>query len=419
MTPIHENIQSVVKDIYSSKEFRDSQVYSNLLHYLVEAAEKDCIPKEITIAIDVFGKAASFNSNKDSTVRYHIHMLRKKLESYYKNEGKKDSLRLIIPKGHYALKIVSINHQNNFRPRFISIAIRYGSWAVAGILLIILGIVIYRYDRAIETLNMTRGTAVKYSSDPIWHSFLDNGYPITIILGDDYLLDEFNPGLNRYRQIRDWQIDSENDLNNLLIHHPEANLWTSEISGIPFGATHNLMDILPVFYDINREITLKLSSRLALEEIRKNNTLYIGELCNLRVLNKLIYKTPIRYQYNPDERLFIVGEHGDTLHTFQRIEASYAESNKYNVDYSMLLKIPGFEDEVFMFILGFGYGGRLERTKMLSTQEAREAFIREIEQNYSPLPEFFLTVFEVKSIERTGFSNEVKYFQAISEDLFK
>jgi len=62
--------------------------------------------KEITIAIDIFGKDSGFNSNKDSTVRHHILILRNKLDNYYRNEGKEDKFRLVIPKGHYEIQII-------------------------------------------------------------------------------------------------------------------------------------------------------------------------------------------------------------------------------------------------------------------------------------------------------------------------
>ena len=77
----------------------------------------------------------------------------------------------------------------------------------------------------------------------------------------------------------------------------------------------------------------------------------------------------------------------------------------------------GFSDENFMFIVGFGYSGRLERTKMLADPILRAEFIEEIKEINEYVPENFMVLFEVKSIERTGFTNEIKYFQELSTDL--
>ena len=72
-----------------------------------------------------------------------------------------------------------------------------------------------------------------------------------------------------------------------------------------------------------------------------------------------------------------------------------------------------------MFIAGFGYGGRIERTKMLADSEMRAQFIQNIQKLNHEVPPYFIAVFEVQSIERTGFTNELKYFQEISVDFFK
>jgi hypothetical protein len=101
-----EEKKAIVSDILQGKDFKGSTIFQNLLTYLLTATLDEKIPKEITIAIDVFGKDSNFNSNKDSTVRYHVHMLRKKLENYYKSEGTKDKNQLVIPKGHYEIKFI-------------------------------------------------------------------------------------------------------------------------------------------------------------------------------------------------------------------------------------------------------------------------------------------------------------------------
>ena len=414
MSPSDE-IQSLIDNILNSRDFKDSPVYSNLLTYLVQSAESAQVPKEITIAIEVFGRDTDFNSNKDSTVRYHIHMLRKKLDGYYKNEGKRDKIRLVIPKGHYEIKFVPVKDRGNRSERWFTIFLK--RWQ-----LVFLIILLFSNFYWILRLGRTDQTSEwQNSADPgdkIWGSFFNNELPLSIILGDVFLLDEYCDEYKRYRQVQDWEIYSESDLNDFLIHYPNAKLRKSEITGIPFGGVQNLMDIMPVIYPFEKQVTLRLSSTLFLEDIRNQNVIYIGEFSNLRILDKMISKTPIRYQYRPDERLFIVNEQGDTVQTFIRIEAPYEQKNKYNVDYSLLVKIPGFTHENLMFIVGFGYGGRLERTKLLGDLQLRSAFIDEIHRVNQTVPEYFIAVFEVRSIERTGFSDELKYFLEISSNFF-
>jgi hypothetical protein len=162
-----------------------------------------------------------------------------------------------------------------------------------------------------------------------------------------------------------------------------------------------------------------MSSEVVLDDVKMHNIIYLGELKNLRVLKQILYRTPIRFQYKPDERLFILGDETDTLQTFVRIEAPYEQKNKFNIDYSIFIKMPGFENENFMMIVGFGYGGRLERTKMLSNPKLLAELENHITKINKHVPKYFVAIFEVKSIERTGFTNEIKYFKEIATDFFR
>lgn len=79
----------------------------------------------MTIAIDVFGKDANFNYNKDSTVCSHIHMLRKKLDDYYNNESRNDKVRLIISIGHYEVQYVSVKDEKRNHYQWIISSKKY------------------------------------------------------------------------------------------------------------------------------------------------------------------------------------------------------------------------------------------------------------------------------------------------------
>jgi hypothetical protein len=417
--PDKEKIQLLTDKILESNTFRDSQIYKSLLSFLIESNLSNNIPKEITIAIEIFGKDSSFNSNKDSIVRYHIHILRKKLDKYYKNEGKTDKYKIIIPKGHYEIKYIP--SKSRVFENYTRIVPLFKRKEVLFIIILLLINIFFTYFLFFKEQpeSAVQNTRVINTEDPIWNSFFDNDYPVTIILGDDFLLDEFCPEYNRYRQVRDWEINSGSDLANFLVQYSDARLWKSEITLVPFGGIDNLIHILPIVYNYQSDVLLKMSSALSLEEIRNHNIIYMGEFKNLRVLEQIIRKTPIRFQYDPDERIFILDENGDTLNTYLRIEAPYEQKDKYNVDYSFLLKMPGFTNENFLFVVGFGYGGRIERTRMLGNAELMSKLADDIIEINGYVPDYFMVLFEVKSIERTGFTNEIKYFKELDKNLFK
>ncbi len=63
--------------------------------------------KEYTLAVEVLGKAADFDQNRDAIVRVEVHRLRKKLKEYYEGEGAGRSLEIVIDSGQYVPRFVA------------------------------------------------------------------------------------------------------------------------------------------------------------------------------------------------------------------------------------------------------------------------------------------------------------------------
>ncbi|HEX3681681.1 MAG TPA: malectin domain-containing carbohydrate-binding protein [Bryobacteraceae bacterium] len=57
---------------------------------------------EIRIAVEVFGRSASFDRNQDAIARVEAHRLRKKLKQFYETEGKTHPIHIELPPGTYA-----------------------------------------------------------------------------------------------------------------------------------------------------------------------------------------------------------------------------------------------------------------------------------------------------------------------------
>jgi hypothetical protein len=75
-----------------ARRIRDSGVLGEarlrqLFDYLVEQTVAGESPKELVIAMDVFGKDAAFNVGEDALVRVYMHKLRKALTSFYHQSG--------------------------------------------------------------------------------------------------------------------------------------------------------------------------------------------------------------------------------------------------------------------------------------------------------------------------------------------
>jgi tetratricopeptide (TPR) repeat protein len=87
----------------ASETFGRSERARKLLRYLVEqeqAGRADRL-KGFTIAIDVFGRDADFDSSADAVVRVQARRLRELLKQYSATEGAGDPICIVIPRGSY------------------------------------------------------------------------------------------------------------------------------------------------------------------------------------------------------------------------------------------------------------------------------------------------------------------------------
>lgn len=93
--------------IMKSGPFQRSRRRQRFLEYIVHetlAGRGDRI-KGYTIAVEVFERPETFDSNVDPTVRMEAARLREKLREYYEVEGHSDPIRIDLPKGCYTPKI--------------------------------------------------------------------------------------------------------------------------------------------------------------------------------------------------------------------------------------------------------------------------------------------------------------------------
>src|SRR5688572_2301862 len=96
-------IRRHLQQLLSSEPMEKSEASQKLLRYLAERAVRGEAPKETEIAIDVFGRDASFNTAEESLVRVAVRALRRRLHDYYTGPGQNDDVRFDIPKGGYRL----------------------------------------------------------------------------------------------------------------------------------------------------------------------------------------------------------------------------------------------------------------------------------------------------------------------------
>lgn len=98
-TPESDLVQRVI----STQAFTRSLLLTKFLLYICECklSGREEEITEYQIGVQALGRADSYNPGDDNIVRNYARILRKRLEEYFAGEGRNETLRIVIPRGHY------------------------------------------------------------------------------------------------------------------------------------------------------------------------------------------------------------------------------------------------------------------------------------------------------------------------------
>ncbi|MBS1806975.1 MAG: hypothetical protein JST84_02155 [Acidobacteria bacterium] len=110
-----EQIIGQLEKLIASKQFCQTRNLGKFLQHIVRktVAGEESDLKESLLGREVFLRGENFDPAKDSVVRVQAIALRKKLTTYYEEEGFNDEVVITLPKGHYVPVFSSHQAQNN------------------------------------------------------------------------------------------------------------------------------------------------------------------------------------------------------------------------------------------------------------------------------------------------------------------
>lgn len=276
-----------------------SGLIRRLFDFLVDCAEQGRVPKEIEVAIDGFGKDAGFDSSQDALVRVYVHKLRRKLDEFYASAGRREALRIAIPRGEYRLVALPA-HEPPAEPLAALPAVvedlgrwrglRRREWLGLGAMGVLLALVIGQWaglgsSRSVDS----ELRAVRASS--IWAPLLDDDLPIQIVLGDYYIFGERSGALQIDRLVRDFAINSREDLEQRVQAHPELapRYEDMNLGYLPTSSAYALREVLPVLVGSGKRVSVTLASELNPTAFKTSHVVYIGYLSALGMLQEIVF----------------------------------------------------------------------------------------------------------------------------------
>jgi hypothetical protein len=284
----NEPLRHAAQRIQLSGALGESRV-RRLFDYLLTTSLSGHSPKEIAIAMDVFGKGPDFDVGNDALVRVYIHKLRKALHEYYSNSAQGNDHVIHIPRGEYRLRVDAKTSAptapelppppaNAMPSRRLPIGI------AAAIGLGIAALVAFVAFRPRSDLERVR-------ANPIWSAILEDDRPILIIIGDYYLIGELDSSLEIKRLVREYSVNSKSDLDAYIAEHPEAadKYMDVGIRYLPISAAAALRDVMVVLAPENRRISVRKMSDLDPASLKSADIVYIGYLSGMGMFQDLTF----------------------------------------------------------------------------------------------------------------------------------
>lgn len=388
---MRNDIDKYIEKVLESTEFKGSSKYQKLFEYLVKSTINGNIPKEVTIAYDVFNIEFDHASSGESNVRVYVYNLRKKLELYYADEGKEDKIHFQIAKGAYKVEFIEKGEITKKLP-LKSIVI----FSVIAVLLVSNLLFALKYfSRQDSNTNVS-----KY----IWNDLTGNDLPILVVIGDYFIVKE-STYPDRVRYLRDSRINSEAEFNSFLNQYPQ-NKEVYYKTGHTFTgkfAPVCINELNKMFGDFNKPVEVILASDFQWHDLQNYNVIYIGSFKSLGLMKNLLKNSNFEYIVYPNELIYHQLEPDSVFH-YNSVDSD--KDNALESDFAILTKVPATNKTNIVFFLSTRDIGLIAMTKYFTNPEQIIQFEENYLQSGSSTP-YFETCFKILGLQRTTRSVEM------------
>jgi hypothetical protein len=392
--------------IRSSEVLGRSDQLHRLFEYLVACTRAGRTPKESVIAVEVFGRGTDFDVSQDAAVRVYIHKLRRKFEEFYAAHPEVGPARLTIPKGEYRLVLEDCGPDQEVpavpaaRPRN---PWRIATFACLGALVVSAIIAATLWMR---TPDHVFGAL---RSSPVWATLLSDSRPITVVLGDYYIFAETGDAMEPKRLVREFFINSRNDLDLYLMDHPDLmdRYMDVQLGYLPTASAHVMADIMPVLAATKRPIRITMMSDLTAEALKSTDVVYVGYLSGLGMLYDGTFagsrfavgstfdeltdsRTRHRYVSQAEDRYMRPGEGPNP-----------SNSQMYR-DYSLVTEFEGPSGNPMLVIAGMRDVGLIQAGDAVTDRTGLKDLAAHLDRGAS-----FEALYEVSGINSTGMASKL------------
>lgn len=263
-----------------------------LFDLLVKRSGDERSPKEVEIAVALFGNDAMLDTSADSGVRVYVHRLRKRIDDHYRG---KTGLRLVIPKGEYRIVLDGLEPGGGetSAPSWLNRLTGTNRALFAGLSTIGLALVAFA-GWSLWSPSPEETTAKGVNRQALLVASTGPLKPL-VVVGDSMLLAETEDQRSIQRMILNPTVRTRDDFSTYLKAHPESfyRLYDFNLNLAPFNAVEAAWSVqgrldAPDSAGIDASRITAVSA-LRPENLETDDVIFVGRLSQLGWLEPHVF----------------------------------------------------------------------------------------------------------------------------------
>ncbi|GAB1855228.1 hypothetical protein MHTCC0001_00610 [Flavobacteriaceae bacterium MHTCC 0001] len=372
-----DKIIAQLDKIVSDKTFSRSKINVRLLRFLVEATLNNEDIKETIIGIKFFG--SNYDPVKsDNKVRVYVYHLRKKLDDYYSKHQNPDDIVFRIAKGQY--KVAFEKYTKPVQKKNLRSSLKYGLLGVVGLCFSFL-------------------LFVKKPVNIFWKDLIQNDFPTTMLFGNYFTIEGAIP-TRGIGIMRDYQINSPQELEKFITKHPEYKnkLRPSRHYYFNWMAPYCSKIMTEFWTENDHHFGIGQVTEWGVSKLGKENVVYFGQSKAMGVLKNILVENFPHYTYGSQ-----VIRRVDPI---TKVKTEYRDVINYSdkiTDYTIVAKINMPTGSEMRFFLSDQDCGAISALEYFTQKDSVDAFYN---RHGLTKNEDFLALFKVTGWHRKSYDME-------------
>jgi hypothetical protein len=410
--PSKAEVRETMRRILASRHFVNAPTKQRFLRLICESYLNGRASElnEYMIGCELYDRDESYNPALDPIVRVGAHGLRKRLEAYYKGEGKDDEIILEIPHGSYAPNFIrraapqEVSEPAKEAPDSSGLRAFIEKYSKTLLNLLVLSLMIITITLAYSNTQLRRQSKASAQSreapdvfKPAWRTFLEDGNPALLVLGNPSVYRFWHPtdpvSLSKMRV--DLTIEEARVMGDMLGRErlvvsnlPSPRLMLSYDEYACLGETLGLYRLTGLFDKMGKNLILKQSRRLVSEDLKNHDAVLLGS----NWVKEWVGNTPVRKCFTTGPAASISDQNllpGDEREYVAKYDE---ETGKLIEDYALIVVKPGITERKTVMIVA---GTRSEGTQAALEYLTDEHYMADLNQRFHRILGAFPKYFQV------------------------